>query len=79
MILERDFKRLEVAIAEGRLRNARSIIKILKPEVEKLLRRDARLSALEAGGVDNWEWYGDSLREHEAAYLKEYGLKDEEE
>ncbi len=24
-------------------------------------RRLAKLDALEAGGVDNWEWYGDSI------------------
>ena len=23
------------------------------------------LAALEAGGVDNWEWYGESLRDYE--------------
>jgi len=26
-------------------------------------RQIAKLNALEAGGVDNWQWYGDSLRE----------------
>lgn len=31
-------------------------------ELYNHLRRDARvLRALEAGGVDNWEWYEDSL------------------
>lgn len=30
-------------------------------EYRRLIRRDAELSALEAGGVDNWEWYSDSL------------------
>lgn len=25
--------------------------------------RDEILSALEAGGVDNWEWYSESLQE----------------
>lgn len=34
---------------------------ITKDEIEKLRHRDAVLSALEAGGVDNWEWYGESL------------------
>jgi hypothetical protein len=27
-------------------------------------RRLAKLDALEAGGVDNWEWYDESLREY---------------
>ena len=26
-------------------------------------RRLAKLDALEAGGVDNWEWYGESLKD----------------
>lgn len=34
---------------------------ISKEEYEELLERDRKLSALEAGGVDNWEWYGESL------------------
>ena len=33
--------------------------------------RDEILSALEAGGVDNWEWYSESLQEA--------GLLDDEE
>lgn len=28
---------------------------------EYLCERDEKLSALEMGGVDNWEWYGESL------------------
>jgi len=37
--------------------------KITTSEYDKLVERDAILSALEAGGVDNWEWYGESLKE----------------
>lgn len=35
------------------------------PESEyKALKKDSRiLAALEAGGVDNWEWYCDSLKD----------------
>lgn len=29
----------------------------------KLVRAEKMLSALEAGGVDNWEWYSESLQE----------------
>lgn len=36
-----------------------------------LQRRDEELSALEAGGVDNWDWYHESL--------KNAGLLDEDE
>ena len=35
---------------------------ISQEEYEELLERDRVLSALEAGGVDNWEWYDDSLQ-----------------
>lgn len=37
---------------------------ISKEEYEDLLDRDRKLSALEAGGVDNWEWYSDSLAQY---------------
>ena len=31
--------------------------------VRELLLIERTLAALEAGGVDNWEWYSDSLRD----------------
>ena len=34
---------------------------ISKEEYDELLDRDRKLTALENGGVDNWEWYGESL------------------
>ncbi|WQZ00618.1 hypothetical protein [Klebsiella phage vB_KpnP_cmc355D] len=37
--------------------------KKLEARLEFLERQDAELSALEAGGVDNWEWYSESLRD----------------
>ena len=55
---------------------------------EYLINRDKLLSALEAGGVDNWEWYGESTREYyrgilteetKEIYLKEFLDEDEEE
>jgi hypothetical protein len=30
-------------------------------EYEDLLKSEAKLRLLEEGGVDNWEWYGESL------------------
>lgn len=39
-------------------------------EVIELRKRDALLSALEAGGVDNWEWYSESIREHAPELLE---------
>ena len=38
-------------------------------ELAQLLTASNKLAALEAGGVDNWEWYGESLRDYE----KEFG------
>ncbi len=32
-------------------------------EYNQLKRADRMLAALEVGGVDNWEWYSDSLQE----------------
>jgi hypothetical protein len=37
--------------------------KITKLELDRMKYRDAKLSALEAGGVDNWEWYDESLKD----------------
>lgn len=37
---------------------------ISKKEYKELLYRNEVLNALEAGGVDNWQWYGDSLRQY---------------
>ena len=34
---------------------------ISRYELQKLRSRDDTLSALEAGGVDNWEWYSESI------------------
>ena len=36
-------------------------LQLVKDTLVKLQRRSDTLSALEAGGVDNWEWYGESL------------------
>lgn len=36
-------------------------VTISASEYKKMQRELAKLNALEAGGVDNWEWYGESL------------------
>ena len=36
-------------------------VEISKERLAKLLRKEQELKLLENGGVDNWEWYGDSL------------------
>lgn len=38
-------------------------ITITKSEYKELTRARQKLSALMAGGVDNWEWYGEALEE----------------
>ena len=38
-------------------------VTITKEEYDRLIYRDLKLEALEAGGVDNWEWYDDSLED----------------
>lgn len=37
---------------------------VTKEEYDKLLHRNEVLTALENGGVDNWEWYGESLENY---------------
>jgi hypothetical protein len=41
-------------------------ITISTEEYERLLKRDEILTALEAGGVDNWEWYDDAIEEYKS-------------
>lgn len=36
----------------------------LQKQLRYLLHRDRMLSALEAGGVDNWDWYSDSINDN---------------
>lgn len=38
-------------------------VKITKKYLKSLERAAAKLQALEDGGVDNWEWYGESLKD----------------
>ena len=43
-------------------------------ELINLLESYNRLQALENGGVDNWEWYGASLRDFLVTWITESGL-----
>lgn len=36
-------------------------VTIPKEQYDRLVQAYEELSLLEAGGVDNWEWYGDAL------------------
>jgi hypothetical protein len=46
-------------------------VTISKKRHDRLCRVEAELNALHAGGVDNWDWYSESLRDA--------GLLDDEE
>ena len=41
-------------------------MQITEAEYHKMQRQIAKLDALESGGVDNWDWYGESLKEWRA-------------
>lgn len=42
--------------------------KVSEKELRTFIEYRAKLEALEAGGVDNWEWYSDSIDD----YLNDY-------
>ena len=44
---------------------------IPKNELASLLRDSDKLHRLECGGVDNWEWYGESLYSDEDSFYEE--------
>lgn len=48
---------------------ASETVTIPKCSYDALVKRDEMLAALEAGGVDNWDWYSDSLKD----FWKKYG------
>ena len=45
--------------------------KISKKRLLELLEADAKLEALENGGVDNWEWSGASMSDYLLSYIQE--------
>ena len=46
-------------------------VTIEKKEYNRLIDRDFKLACLESGGVDNWEWYSESLEDYFAAHEDE--------
>lgn len=44
-----------------------------------LLRKEWKLAALENGGVDNWDWYGESLFPDEGETYEDIENKSDEE
>lgn len=51
---------------------------ISESKLKYLIEQDAILQALEAGGVDNWCWYGESKYEYIEEYKKEEKIEDED-
>lgn len=45
-----------------------------KDELKDLLYDSLKLQALECGGVDNWSWYGDSIRDFIDAAKADYNV-----
>lgn len=50
------------------------IRRISEKELVELLAAYFKLQALEAGGVDNWIWYGESLHEEIRNFIEENNL-----
>ena len=48
-------------------------------ELLSLLKDSYKLIALESGGVDNWSWYGDSVRDFLDTYIRANHIEFEDE
>lgn len=66
-ISDKEYENLKTSV--NLLKEQKTKITVEKSDIElsykdykNLLERDELLSALEAGGVDNWEWYGESTK-----------------
>ena len=51
---------------------------VKEDELRFMLRGYLKYLALQSGGVDNWEWYGESLGDFVETWAKEKGLDLEE-
>ena len=40
------------------------MVTITKLEYDRLLKREFKLKCLECGGVGNWDWYAESLKDY---------------
>ncbi len=52
--------------------------KIKEEDLKYFIECRARLEALEAGGVDNWSWYGDSYSDYLNDMKEVYGVVQED-
>ena len=55
------------------------MIELPEKRYQELLDVENKMSYLEAGGVDNWEWYGESLSEYWEEKEKEEEIQQEKE
>ena len=46
-------------------------ITITRKKYAQLIQRNDMLSGLESGGVDNWTWYSESLKDYNCKYYPE--------
>lgn len=53
-------------------------VTITKKEYLSLLISAERLNRLEGGGVDNWEWYGESLNPDGEPDMEEFEIEERE-
>ena len=44
-------------------------VRVSVPRLAELLRSEIELLALQAGGVDNWDWYGDCFDDETSELL----------
>lgn len=51
---------------------------IPKNKFANLLRDSDKLYRLECGGVDNWEWYGESLNDEDSSYEEIQDMSDDD-
>lgn len=51
---------------------------IPKNEFASLLRDSDKLSRLECGGVDNWDWYDESLNDEDSSYEEIQDMSDDD-
>lgn len=49
-----------------------------KDELKDLLYDSLKLQALECGGVDNWDWYGDSVRDFIDVAKADYNVPEDD-
>lgn len=54
------------------------LVKISKSKLIRLLNAEMELEALQAGGVDNWTWYSESLHDYVKGYLEENEIDEDE-